>query len=91
MEEYLTIEQVGAYIGRSAHTINYWYKWKKDNPDHELAALLPDYEQHGTRSKRLWKKSDVWKLMMFKSRVPQGRSGIMGETIQRYFHKERTN
>ena len=89
--EYLTVNQVGAYIGRSEHAINYWYKWKKDNPDHELAALLPDYVQEGKRGTRLWKKSDVWKLLEFKQKVPQGRNGIMNDSIQKYFHKEKEN
>ena len=85
-EQLLTIEQVGAYIGRSRATIQYWYKWKEDNPEHELAKLLPEYIQNGTRQTRYWKASDLWRLIEFRQRIPQGRGGIMKESIYRYFH-----
>lgn len=85
-DELLTIDEVGVLIGRSQHTINYWYVWKKENPDHELAQLLPDYVQLGNRQTRYWKRADIWRLLEFKMKVPQGRSGIMKKSIQKYFH-----
>lgn len=90
-EQLLTIEQVGAYIGRSRVTIQYWYKWKEQNPDHELAQLLPDYIQSSKRGTRYWKASDIWKLIEFRQKVPQGRGGIMRESIDKYFHGGKYN
>lgn len=83
--EYLTIGEVGVFIGRSQHTINYWYLWKREHPEHELAQLLPDYIQQGAKGTRYWKRSDIWKLLEFRARIPQGRGGIMKESIEHYF------
>lgn len=85
-QDLLTIDEVGVYIGRSQHTINYWYLWKKSNPDHELAQLLPNYVQLGNRQTRYWHRDDLWKLIEFRSKVPQGRGGIMKDAIHKYFY-----
>ena len=82
----LTINEVCAYIGRSQHTVNYWYKWKQENPEHELAKILPMYTQKGGRQTRYWKRSDLWRLIEFKTKVPQGRGGIMSQAIKHYYH-----
>lgn len=84
-EKFLTIGEVGVFIGRSQHTINYWYLWKKEHPEHELAQLLPEYEQRGAKGTRYWRQSDIWKLLEFRARIPQGRNGIMKDSIEHYF------
>ena len=85
-EDLLNVTEVCMYIGRSPHTINYWYKWKQENPNSELAKLLPDYIQDGNRQTRYWRREDLWRLIEFKQRVPQGRAGIMKQTIEAYYH-----
>ncbi len=84
----LRIEEVALQVGVSSQTINMWYKWKKENPTHELAMLLPDYEQASVHQMRWWKQSDVWKLIEFKQNRPRGCKGVMGDVTHRY-RKER--
>lgn len=84
----LKIEQVAVLVGSSYKTIQNWYAWKKENPNHELAKLLPAPIQEGPRRPRFWKREDVWKLIEFKEKVPQGRGGVMGCVTQKYYHKE---
>lgn len=87
----LTVQEVGVVIGSCPATINMWYKWRRTHPDHELAKLLPDYEQQGGRQTRYWHKADIWKLIEFKQRIPKGRHGILGEVTQAYVKKEKKN
>jgi predicted DNA-binding transcriptional regulator AlpA len=82
-EKLLRIEEVALLVGASTQTINNWYRWKKLNPDHPLAKLLPDYTQEGIRQMRFWKKSDVWAIVEFKNSIPHGRNGILGDITQR--------
>lgn len=82
-EKLLRIEEVALLVGASTQTINNWYRWKKLNPDHSLAKLLPDYTQEGIRQMRFWKKSDVWAIVEFKNSIPHGRNGILGDITQR--------
>ena len=83
----IKLEELAVMVGVSVKTINNWYAWKKENPDHELAKLLPDYTQHGERQTRYWKQSDVWSVAKFKASLPQGRGGILGSVTQKYYHK----
>lgn len=83
-EQKLRIEEVALLVGASTQTINNWYRWKKANPDHELAKLLPDYLQEGPRQMRHWKKSDIWLISEFKNSIPHGRNGILGDITQKY-------
>ena len=83
MEQLLRIEEVALLVNTSTQTINNWYRWKKLNPNHELAKLLPDYIQEGPRQTRYWKKADVWTIAEFKSSIPHGRNGILGEITQK--------
>lgn len=91
MDRLLKIEEVAVLIGSSVKTINTWYAWKRENPDHELAKLLPEYTQTGERQLRLWKQEDIYALLEFKSKIPQGRNGIMGSVTQKYYKKGDTN
>ena len=86
-EKRLRIEEVAFMVGVSTQTINNWYRWKKINPNHEMAKLLPDYVQEGKRQIRFWKQSDIWTLKEFKSSIPHGKNGILGEITQKYLRK----
>lgn len=85
----LKAQQVACAIDVSPQTIGSWYKWKLENPDHELAKLLPDYIRIGNRNTRYWEEDAVWKLMEFKKIIPQGRKGVMGDVTQRYVKKNK--
>lgn len=82
-EKLLRIEEVALLVGASTQTINNWYRWKKKNPEHQLAKLLPDYIQEGNRQMRFWKNSDIWSIVEFKNNIPHGRNGILGDITQR--------
>lgn len=86
-EKLLRIEEVALLVGSSTQTINNWYRWKKTNPEHPLAKLLPDYVQEGNRQMRFWKNSDVWAIVEFKNSIPHGRNGILGDITQRRTRK----
>jgi len=76
----IKIEELAMRIDSSVQTINNWYKWKRENPDNELASLLPDYTQEGNRQTRYWNTKDIWKLLEFKTKIVHGRNGVMGTT-----------
>lgn len=82
-ERMLKIEEVALMLGVSTQTINIWYRWARENPDNELAKLVPQYVQTGSRQTRYWTQSDVWKLVEFSKSIPRGRNGIMGDITQR--------
>ena len=86
-ERLLSSQEVALLINRFPSTLSMWYRWKRENPDHELAKLLPDYIQEHPRSKRLWKESDVYKLIEFEQNIVKGRKGVMGSVTQRYQKK----
>ena len=81
----IKIEELAVYIDSSVQTINNWYAWKKTHPDHELAKLLPapEYVQKGGRKTRYWSADDIHKVIEFKSKLPHGRNGILGDITQR--------
>lgn len=85
----LNVTEVSVIIGTSIQTINSWYKFKKENPENELAQKLPDYVREGSKHTRYWNKDDMWKFMEFKANVPMGRYGVMGSVTQRYAHKDK--
>ena len=84
MKTLLKIEEVAVLVGVSVQTVNNWYLFKRNEPNSELAKMLPDYEQGGVRKVRLWDKSDIQKLIEFKRLIPRGCKGAMGNTTQRY-------
>ena len=90
-DKMLSIQAVATLINSSVPTISSWYRWKSENPDHELAKLLPDFERHGAHRARYWNYEDVWKLMEFKRAIPQGRKGVMGSVTQRYVSNSKHN
>lgn len=81
MTETMKIEEVAMRVGVSVQTLNRWYKFKKNNPDSELAKQLPDYSfvttPHG--NVRLWNAEAIWKLTDFRASIKQGRTGKMGK------------
>lgn len=83
----LRIEEVALLTGCSTQTLNNWYRWKKLNPEHPLAQLLPDYEQSGERQTRYWDKDDIVKIGQFKASIPHGRLGILGDITQKQARK----
>lgn len=84
----LNVQELSMLIGSSIQTIGSWYRWKALNPEHELANLIPDFIRIGNRNTRYWNRSDVWKLLEFKQRIPQGRNGVMGAVTQKYVKKK---
>lgn len=88
-ERLLKVQEVAMTIDSSIQTISGWYRWKKENPDHELAKLLPDYQRIGNKNTRYWRQSDIWKLLQFKKSIPQGCRGIMGSITQKYVKKKK--
>lgn len=87
-ERRIKIEEMALAVGVSSKTIRNWYKFKRENPTHELSKMLPDIERDNLRKTMLWKQSDVWKLIQFKEKLPTGRAGIMGSVTQAYVKKE---
>lgn len=87
MEKKLRAEEVALLVGCSVPTLNNWYRFKKENPDHEMAKLLPEFTQHGQLQQRYWTEADIYKLIEFRSKLPRGRGGILGSVTQRYYKK----
>ena len=84
----LNVNEVALLVGSSVQTISSWYRWRELHPEHELVKLIPEFTRKGNRRTRYWKQSDVWKLIEFKSAIPQGRNGIMGDVTQKYVKKK---
>lgn len=80
MDNKIKIEELAMRIDSSVQTINNWYKWKRENPDNELASILPGYIQEGNRQTRYWDTKDIWKFIEFKQAIVHGRNGIMGQS-----------
>lgn len=85
----LKVEEVAVILGVSVKTINNWYWYRRENPDTELAQLLPDYQQERPTSARQWKLEDVDRLAEFKNHIVVGRKGHMGSITQKYVRKEK--
>ena len=77
----MKIEEVAVILGVSTQTINRWYKFKKQNPNHELSQTLPPYRTVKTLRgwARVWNPNDIWKLVQFRTEVKAGRNGLMGK------------
>lgn len=88
-EKLLRVEEVAISVGVSVKTINNWYWFKREHPNNKLAKILPEYIQESERQTRRWRQSDIWKLVEFKSKIPKGRNGIMGDVTQKYYRKSK--
>ena len=89
MKEYYKAVEVALLLDISVPTLNNWYVFKRDNPDNEMAKLLPDPIQKSNRQTRYWTQSDIAKLIEFKSKIVWGRNGFMGSVTQRYTKKNK--
>lgn len=85
----LNVQEVAVKINSSIQTIGSWYRWKAQNPNHELAKLLPDYTRIGNKNTRYWTEDDIGDLLKFKVSIPQGRNGVMGSVTQKYVKKNK--
>ena len=83
------VEELAMRIGSSVPTISSWYRWKRANPEHEMAKMLPEFERHGAHRTRYWREEDIEKIMGFKRSIPQGRNGVMGSITQKYVKKDK--
>ena len=87
----INAQQLSVMTGVSVKTLDIWYMWKRLHPEHELAQLLPDYTQEGSRNKRYWDYDAIYQILEFRKALPRGRGGIMGEITQKYIRKRRKN
>lgn len=87
----LNVNEVACKVGCSVQTISSYYKWKKENPENEVAKTLPDYEMVGPHKARYWSEDDIEKIIEFRANMPQGRNGILGSVTQRYVDKPTNN
>lgn len=85
----LRVEEVASKVGVSLYTIENWYKFKKIEPEDELAKLLPEYVQESPTSPRFWKESDIKSIKEFKKKRILGRYGKMAKVTQKYTKKEK--
>ena len=90
-EHMINATEVALLVGTTVPTLNTWYKWKALEPEHELAKLLPDYTRIGNKRTRYWKESDVYKIIEFRAKLPQGRNGVLGKVTQKYVKKEKND
>ena len=82
MANLLRIEEVAMILGVSRQTLERWYKFKKQNPESEIAQEIPDYTYGKTVSSgrtRLWTQEAVFSLVQFKAERKLGRTGKMGK------------
>lgn len=88
VDDLLKVEEVVVLVGISYNTLNYWYRWKRENPDNDLAKLLPEPIKAGSRAQRYWKYSDIEKICEFKYSIPKGRyGGLLASVTQKYTKK----
>lgn len=76
-------EEMARAIGVSVQTLKSWYKFKKANPDNELATILPEASR-GKRNKILFCRCDEAKLVSFRKSIRHGCYGMMGDITQKY-------
>lgn len=76
-KELLSAREVCDKVGCSLVTLNNWYRFKKLNPENELAQMLPLYVNNDFEPgrPRYWNVDDVTKLIAFKNSLVRGRYG----------------
>ena len=92
-ERLFKLTEVAFLIGVAPKTLEVWYAFKRKNPDNEYAQMLPDYTQDTSRGMRLWKESDIEKIIAFQKAKPNGKGrnnkGLFGEiTHADYYTKK---
>ncbi len=87
-DDLIKIEEVAFLVGCNIQTLNYYYRFKRENPDNGYAELLPDYIQSGSRSTRYWRRGDIKDIIEFRKRIPKGRGGALGSVTQRRHNQD---
>lgn len=70
----MTTVELCAFAGISQATLRTWMQWDKETDVPH--PQLPKPKKVG--SKYEWERSDVDKLILFKTWLPRGRNGLMG-------------
>jgi hypothetical protein len=84
----LNATEVAVLVGCSIPTLNYWYAFKRQNPENEFAKMLPDFIQSSARQTRYWNEEDIFKIVKFKNSLPKGCNGVLGSVTQKYVKKK---
>ena len=82
----LSPTETACELGISIQTLNSYYKFKKENPENEVAMELPDFIRVGNKKARYWRAEDIEAIRKFRENIPTGRNGILGSVTQRYYH-----
>lgn len=87
----MRIEEVAMVLDCNQITLERWYRFKRENPEHEMSKKLPDF-MYGMNIKnrpvRLWKSTDIPKLKEFQDSVVKGTKGFMGSVSNLYLKKK---
>lgn len=89
MSDLINATQVCALVDISIYTLNSWYKFKDVHPDSEYAKLLPEFIRMDNSNVRLWHQKDVYALIEFKTKIPRGRNGVLGDVTQRFVRERK--
>lgn len=89
-ERMLNATEVAMLVGCTVPTLTTWYKWKELHPEDSNAKLLPDFVRQGSedRGQRMWRYSDIYKIIEFRQHIKRGRNGFLGEVTQKYTKKK---
>lgn len=88
MAKLLTADEVCKELNISIFTLNNWYRYKRENPEDDLAQILPEYTKRTATSPRQWRRGDLKKLTKFKETRKLGSKGQMSKSLQKYYKKE---
>lgn len=80
MNTKLSAAEVCVLLNVSLNTLNKWYRFKTENPEHEFAKYIPEPKREGSgiKAPRYWTQSDIKKLAKFQSHIKRGRNGFIG-------------
>lgn len=83
---FYTSSEVAKLVGISMPTLNNWYRWKKQHPEHNLAKILPTPTRISgmDNSPRYWDVVDIERVKLFKELLPRGNKGVMASVTQKY-------
>ena len=79
----MTTVELCAFAGISQATLRTWIKWAEDTDIPH--PPLPTPKTDGSRYE--WDRSDVDKLILFKTWMPRGRNGVMGRLNEIHWPK----
>ncbi len=84
MAKMYNLTEVAFALGCSTQTVNTYYKFKVENPDDALSAMIPDFVRDGKCRTRYWTEESVEQLLIFRANLPKGKNGLLGRVTQRY-------